>query len=109
MPSVLPVRSVTVIFRPLIQPHMEPRHNRARRAEPNRSWSQLAHHQFSNRFPEQMSLRFGRIPDKCSKMSVSRFMGQETRHNQNCVMVQVWKREDIVLSDSALEVLSEST
>jgi hypothetical protein len=55
-----------------------------------------------------MPLRFRSVPGKRSKMTICRCGSEATRHNQNCVMVQVGERDDIVLPIPRFEVLNES-
>ena len=59
-------------------------------------------HQFSDSLTQQMLLCIGCLPDRCSKVSAGGYATEGTGHDQNRVVVQVRKRND-VCAPSALQ------
>jgi len=94
----LSILGMSIVFRCLIQSHLEPWHASSSGAEPNGSRTQSPLHQFSNQPPQRTLLSVGSLPDKCGNVSVSRQRTTGTRHYQNRVVVEVRKRNDVFAS-----------
>lgn len=89
------VRCVSVVFRLVIQPNVQPGNTGSRRAEPNGLRTEALLHRLADEFPQRMPLRVRSLTDKCRQVSVGRRVSVQTRNHNDRVSAEIGKRQNI--------------
>jgi len=104
----VPVWSMSIVFRPLVKPYVQPRNTTSSGAEPNRRRPKVCFHHLADKCPQRMLLESGALRQTC-KVSINRQVADRTRNDESRIFAQVGKGHDTLIGKRLDEVICKCT